>query len=138
MASPVRTRFAPSPTGLLHVGGVRTALFSWLYARHHGGRFVLRIEDTDETREHPEAIEQIQRSLRWVGLEWDEGPGVGGDHAPYVQSERRAAPPRGRREVPRRGPRVPLLLHDRGARRRARRGRSARDARSSTRAAASP
>ena len=89
MASPVRTRFAPSPTGLLHVGGVRTALFSWLYARHHGGRFVLRIEDTDETREHPEAIEQIQRSLRWVGLEWDEGPGVGGDCGPYIQSERR-------------------------------------------------
>ena len=90
MAAPVRTRFAPSPTGLLHVGGVRTALFSWLYARHNGGRFVLRIEDTDETREHPEAIEQIQRSLRWVGLEWDEGPGVGGDLGPYIQSERRA------------------------------------------------
>ncbi|HET6174774.1 MAG TPA: glutamate--tRNA ligase [Gaiellales bacterium] len=89
MASPVRTRFAPSPTGLLHVGGVRTALFSWLYARHNGGRFVLRIEDTDETREHPEAIEQIQRSLRWVGLEWDEGPGAGGDCGPYIQSERR-------------------------------------------------
>ena len=89
MASPVRTRFAPSPTGLLHVGGVRTALFSWLYARHNGGRFVLRIEDTDETREHPEAIEQIQRSLRWVGLEWDEGPGVGGELGPYIQSERR-------------------------------------------------
>jgi glutamyl-tRNA synthetase len=71
------------------VGGVRTALFSWLYARHHGGRFILRIEDTDETREHPEAVEQIQRSLRWVGLEWDEGPGVGGDSGPYVQSERR-------------------------------------------------
>ena len=89
MASPVRTRFAPSPTGLLHVGGVRTALFSWLYARHNGGRFILRIEDTDETREHPEAIEQIQRSLRWVGIEWDEGPGIGGPHAPYIQSERR-------------------------------------------------
>jgi glutamyl-tRNA synthetase len=89
MATGVRTRFAPSPTGLLHVGGVRTALFSWLYARHNGGRFVLRIEDTDETREHPEAIEQIQRSLRWAGLEWDEGPGVGGDAGPYVQSERR-------------------------------------------------
>jgi glutamyl-tRNA synthetase len=89
VASPVRTRFAPSPTGLLHVGGVRTALFSWLYARHSGGRFVLRIEDTDETREHPEAIEQIQRSLRWAGLEWDEGPGIGGPNAPYVQSERR-------------------------------------------------
>src|SRR6476646_1322822 len=78
VARPVRTRLAPSPTGLLHVGGVRTALFSWLYARHNGGRFVLRIEDTDETREHPEAIEQIQRSLRWVGLDWDEGPGTGG------------------------------------------------------------
>ena len=82
VASPVRTRFAPSPTGLLHVGGVRTALFSWLYARHNGGRFVLRIEDTDETREHPEAIEQIQRSLRWAGLEWDEGPGIGGPTRP--------------------------------------------------------
>jgi glutamyl-tRNA synthetase len=90
VASPVRTRFAPSPTGLLHVGGVRTALFSWLYARHNGGRFVLRIEDTDETREHPEAIEQIQRSLRWVGLDWDEGPGAGGEYGPYIQSERRA------------------------------------------------
>src|SRR3954454_22133712 len=90
VAPPVRTRFAPSPTGLLHVGGVRTALFSWLYARHNGGRFVLRIEDTDETREHPEAIEQIQRSLHWAGLEWDEGPGIGGPHEPYVQSERRA------------------------------------------------
>ncbi|MDX6541405.1 MAG: nondiscriminating glutamyl-tRNA synthetase [Gaiellales bacterium] len=90
VASPVRTRFAPSPTGLLHVGGVRTALFSWLFARHNGGRFVLRIEDTDETREHPAAIEQIQRSLRWVGLEWDEGPDIGGPHEPYVQSERRA------------------------------------------------
>ncbi len=71
----------PQPVSL-HVGGVRTALFSWLYARHNGGRFVLRIEDTDETREHPEAIEQIQRSLRWVGLEWDEGPGIGGDTRP--------------------------------------------------------
>ena len=85
----VRTRFAPSPTGLLHVGGVRTALFAWLHARHNGGTFVLRIEDTDETREHREAIEQIQSALRWIGLDWDEGPGVGGPHAPYVQSERR-------------------------------------------------
>ena len=88
--SSVRTRFAPSPTGLLHIGGVRTALFAWLYARHHGGTFVLRIEDTDETREHPEAIEQIQAALAWVGIDWDEGPGVGGPHAPYIQSERRA------------------------------------------------
>ena len=116
MASPVRTRFAPSPTGLLHVGGVRTALFSWLYARHHGGRFVLRIEDTDETREHPEAIEQIQRSLRWVGLEWDEGPGAGGEYGPYIQSERRPRHLEGRRAIPRRGTRVPLLLHAGGAR----------------------
>ena len=87
--SPVRTRFAPSPTGLLHIGGVRTALFAWLHARHHGGTFVLRIEDTDETREHPEAIEQIQAALAWVGIDWDEGPGIGGPHAPYIQSERR-------------------------------------------------
>ncbi len=125
VASPVRTRFAPSPTGLLHVGGVRTALFSWLYARHNGGRFVLRIEDTDETREHPEAIEQIQRSLRWVGLEWDEGPGVGGDYGPYVQSERRPRHHEVAEQFLGGGPRVPLLLHDRGARGRAR-GRPAR------------
>src|SRR6476659_11514354 len=87
---PVRVRFAPSPTGFLHVGGVRTALFNWLYARHERGAFVLRIEDTDETRHQPEAIEQIQRSLRWLGLDWDEGPDVGGPFAPYIQSERRA------------------------------------------------
>ena len=137
VASPVRTRFAPSPTGLLHVGGVRTALFSWLYARHHGGRFVLRIEDTDETREHPEAIEQIQRSLRWVGLEWDEGPGVGGEYGPYIQSERRAAPPRGRASAssPRGAP-TAATARPRSSRRSAR-PRSARTARSSTRAAAS-
>src|SRR4051794_21897555 len=90
MPAPVRVRFAPSPTGLLHVGGVRTALYNWLYARNHGGTLVLRIEDTDETREHPEAIDQIQRSLRWVGIDWDEGPGAGGPYGPYLQSERRA------------------------------------------------
>jgi glutamyl-tRNA synthetase len=89
-SSSVRVRFAPSPTGFLHVGGVRTALFNWLYARHERGAFVLRIEDTDETRHQPEAIEQIQRSLRWLGLDWDEGPDVGGPFAPYIQSERRA------------------------------------------------
>src|SRR4051795_7101199 len=89
MADTVITRFAPSPTGYLHVGGARTALFSWLYARHHGGRFVLRIEDTDETREHPQAIEQIPRSLRWVRRAVGQGPGVGGDCGPYIQSERR-------------------------------------------------
>ena len=87
--SALRVRFCPSPTGLLHVGGVRTALYNWLYARRRSGVMVLRIEDTDEARENPEAIEQIQRSLRWCGLDWDEGPGVGGPHAPYMQSERR-------------------------------------------------
>jgi glutamyl-tRNA synthetase len=86
---PVRVRFCPSPTGLLHVGGVRTALFNWLYARHVGGTLVLRIEDTDADRENPEAVEQIQRSLRWTGIDWDEGPGVGGPHEPYLQSLRR-------------------------------------------------
>jgi glutamyl-tRNA synthetase len=87
--APLRVRFCPSPTGLLHVGGVRTALYNWLYARRRGGVLVLRIEDTDEARENPDAIEQIQRSLRWCGLDWDEGPGIGGPHEPYLQSERR-------------------------------------------------
>ncbi len=85
----VRVRFSPSPTGLLHVGGVRTALYNWLYARRRSGAMVLRIEDTDEARENPDAIDQIQRSLRWCGLDWDEGPGVGGPHEPYLQSARR-------------------------------------------------
>jgi glutamyl-tRNA synthetase len=86
--SQVRTRFAPSPTGYLHVGGVRTALFNWLYARHHGGVFVLRIEDTDAARNTPEAMAAIIEGLGWLGLDWDEGPGIGGPHAPYFQSER--------------------------------------------------
>ncbi|TMA43397.1 MAG: glutamate--tRNA ligase, partial [Deltaproteobacteria bacterium] len=76
----VRTRFAPSPTGSLHIGGVRTALFSYLFARHHGGRFVLRIEDTDRERSTPESIQTIVESLTWLGLTWDEGP--------YFQSAR--------------------------------------------------
>src|SRR6187431_3787900 len=86
----VRTRFAPSPTGYLHVGGARTALFNWLFARHHGGTFVLRVEDTDRARNTPEALEAIYGGLRWLGLNWDEGPVVGGDHGPYFQSERDA------------------------------------------------
>jgi glutamyl-tRNA synthetase len=86
----VRTRFAPSPTGFLHIGGVRTALYSWLYARQHGGKFVLRIEDTDRERNTPEAVQAIYDGLRWVGLDWDEGPDVGGPHGPYRQSERLA------------------------------------------------
>lgn len=88
--SPVRVRFAPSPTGSLHIGGVRTALFNWLFARHHGGQFLLRIEDTDETRYVEGAEAQILAALRWMGLDWDEGPDIGGPHAPYVQSQRHA------------------------------------------------
>lgn len=88
--SPARVRFAPSPTGFLHLGGLRTALFDWLYARHTGGQFILRIEDTDQKRFNPESLDDLMRSLRWLGLEWDEGPDIGGPHAPYIQSERRA------------------------------------------------
>lgn len=86
----IRTRFAPSPTGFLHVGGVRTALFAWLLARQHDGRFILRIEDTDKAREVAGAERHIQDSLHWVGIEWDEGTDIGGPHAPYRQSERLA------------------------------------------------
>lgn len=84
----VRTRFAPSPTGYLHIGGVRTALFNWLFARHHGGSYVLRIDDTDRERNREEAIRPILDGFRWLGLDWDEGPDVGGDYGPYRQSER--------------------------------------------------
>ena len=83
-----RLRFAPSTTGYLHVGGARTALFNWLYARRHGGVFVLRIEDTDAVRSSDEMVTGILDGLRWLGLDWDEGPEVGGPHAPYFQSER--------------------------------------------------
>lgn len=86
----VRTRFAPSPTGFLHVGGARTALFNWLFARKHGGTFLLRIEDTDEKRNTPEANQVIFDGLNWLGLDWDEGPDKGGDYGPYRQSERNA------------------------------------------------
>ena len=85
----VRVRFAPSPTGYLHVGGARTALFNWLYARRTGGVFVLRIEDTDVERSSDEMVEGILDGLRWLGLEWDEGPKIGGPHEPYFQSGRR-------------------------------------------------
>jgi len=83
-----RVRFAPSPTGYLHIGGVRTALFNWLWARKTGGTFVLRIEDTDQERSTPENEQIILRELRWLGLTWDEGPEVGGPHGPYRQMER--------------------------------------------------
>ncbi len=84
----VRTRFAPSPTGYLHIGGVRTALFNWLYTRSQGGTFVLRIDDTDARRNVEEALVPILGGFRWLGLDWDEGPEVGGDYGPYYQSER--------------------------------------------------
>ena len=84
-----RVRFAPSPTGYLHVGGARTALFNWLFARRVGGVFVLRIEDTDVERSSADMVEGILDGLRWLGLDWDEGPKIGGPHAPYFQSERR-------------------------------------------------
>ncbi|HEY0456659.1 MAG TPA: glutamate--tRNA ligase family protein, partial [Verrucomicrobiae bacterium] len=92
----VRVRFAPSPTGFLHIGGARTALFNWLYARHTGGAFILRIEDTDVARNSQEAINIILEGLRWLGLEWDEGPITSdatgpskGERGPYFQSQRR-------------------------------------------------
>ena len=86
--TPPRTRYAPSPTGIPHVGNIRTAIFSWLLARHGGGQFVLRIEDTDRSRLQPGAVEGILESLRWLGMGWDEGPEVGGPYGPYVQSQR--------------------------------------------------
>ena len=85
----VVTRFAPSPTGYLHIGGARTALFSWLFARHSGGKFILRIEDTDIKRNTPTATHQVINDLRWLGTEWDEGPEVGGPAGPYFQSQRK-------------------------------------------------
>jgi glutamyl-tRNA synthetase len=88
MTTPVRVRFAPSPTGRPHVGNVRTAMFNWLLARHTGGRFILRIEDTDVARKVKGALEAILDGLKWLGLDWDEGPEVGGDYGPYFQSQR--------------------------------------------------
>ncbi len=83
-----RSRYAPSPTGFLHIGGARTALYDWLLAQGNGGQFLLRIEDTDRNRFVPDSLEDIMESLRWLGLEWDEGPEVGGEYGPYFQSER--------------------------------------------------
>ena len=87
--SQVRTRFAPSPTGYLHLGGLRTALYTYLFARKNGGKFILRIEDTDQEREVPGAVELIYKSMREAGLTYDEGPDVGGDYGPYIQTQRR-------------------------------------------------
>src|SRR5512136_1176983 len=87
-AASVRVRIAPSPTGFMHVGTARTALFNWLFARQQGGRFVLRIEDTDRARYVPAALDDLLAGLAWLGLEPDEGPATGGAYGPYLQSER--------------------------------------------------
>ena len=84
----IRVRFAPSPTGALHIGGARTALFNWLYARSQGGKFILRIEDTDQERSTVEANRAIFDGLKWLGLDWDEGPNAPGEHGPYYQTKR--------------------------------------------------
>ena len=86
--SEVRVRFAPSPTGKLHIGGARTAIYNWAFARAHGGTFVLRIEDTDPERSTQENIDLIIRAMKWLGLDWDEGPEVGGAYGPYLQTKR--------------------------------------------------
>ena len=91
MSSEVRVRFAPSPTGVLHIGGVRTALYNYLFAKKHGGKFILRIEDTDQSRYVEGAEQYIKDSLAWCGIEIDEGPEVGGPHSPYKQSNRRTS-----------------------------------------------
>jgi glutamyl-tRNA synthetase len=88
MSQQIRVRFAPSPTGYLHVGGARTALFNWLFARKMGGTFVLRVEDTDVERSTQESVDGLLRDMKWLGLNWDEGPEVGGPHGPYFQSQR--------------------------------------------------
>ena len=87
--SKVRVRFAPSPTGFFHIGSARTALFNWLYAKHTGGTFVLRIEDTDDERNRVEYLNILKDGMKWLGLDWDEGPDVGGDYGPYFQSQRK-------------------------------------------------
>ena len=86
--SNVRVRFAPSPTGFFHIGSARTALFNWLYARHTNGKFILRIEDTDQARNTDEALRVLLEGMRWLGMDWDEGPEIGGDYGPYFQSKR--------------------------------------------------
>ena len=108
-ASAPRVRFAPSPTGYFHVGGAKTALYNWIYARQHGGTFVLRIEDTDAERNRDEWIDGIQSALRWIGVEWDEGP--------YFQSQRTALYADAAARLYDVGPRLLLRLHPRGDRR---------------------
>ena len=112
----VVTRFAPSPTGELHLGNARTALFNLLLARRDGGRFVLRIEDTDAARTTDEHVLALERELRWLGLDWDEGPGRDGGHGPYRQSQRGEHLRAAVRAAGARGPGLPVLLQRRGAR----------------------
>src|SRR5687767_15549496 len=88
MAPPLRVRFAPSPTGYLHIGGARTALMNYLQARRFGGTFILRIEDTDQERSTPQSVQAILDGLRWLGIDWDEGPGKEGKFGPYFQTQR--------------------------------------------------
>ena len=117
MSDEVRTRFAPSPTGYLHLGGLRTALYTYLFAKKHGGKFILRIEDTDQEREVPGAVDLIYKSMRQAGLTYDEGPDVGGEYGPYIQTQRRDLYPKYRLGAGRKGRRLLLLLHqgrDRG------------------------
>ena len=124
----VKVRFPPSPTGLLHVGSARTALYNWLRARHTGGSLVLRFEDTDRARSTDEAVDQALRVLEWLGIDWDEGP--------YRQTERLELYRDTAAAAARRRQRLPLLLHARGAGGRARGRPGGRDGRGSTRGAA--
>ena len=124
----LRTRFAPSPTGFLHIGGVRTALFNWLLARHHGGQFILRIDDTDQQRHVEDAVSESSTAFAGSGIDWDEGPEVGGPFGPYYQSQRADRYRAGGRATARVGPRLPRLQHRSRARRRQDRGRSAKSA----------
>ena len=120
----VRTRFAPSPTGYLHIGGVRTALFCWLFARRHGGQFILRIDDTDQQRNVEEALAPILHGLRWLGIDWDEGPGGRRAVRPLLPvAAGRSLSGGGRQAAGRRGG-LPRLRHDRGTAGRARSGRA--------------
>ena len=122
----LRCRIAPAPSGDLHVGNVRTALYNWALARRHGGTFVLRVEDTDRSRVSDEAFAAAQDVLRWMGLDWDEGPGVGGPYEPYRQSERLAWYAEAADELERTGAAYPVLLHPGRARAAARPGASGR------------
>ena len=135
MPNPIpRVRFAPSPTGMLHVGNARTALYNWLFARHNGGDFVLRIEDTDVERSEARYETQLIEDLRWLGLDWSEGPQIGGPYAPYRQSERLEIYQQHTEQLLAGRQSLPLLLHRRGTGAGAAAGTAASTARRCTRA----